>query len=326
MTILGILGGGAWGTALGRCWALAGHPVRLWLRDVDLARTIMHRGENPRYLPGLALGENVTASADLDSLAQVDVLVVAVPTQSLRTTLTLLKEALPDVPVILCAKGIEQGSGVFPVDIARSVLPHHKIALLSGPSFASDVARFLPTAVTLASEEGSLANDLAHTLSTPTLRMYYSHDVLGVSIGGALKNVLAIACGLVSGRGLGESARAALLARGFAEMQRFAAHTGARPETLMGLSGLGDVVLTASSLQSRNFAFGHALGRGLSVEEAHRGLLVEGLMTARALVSLAQDAGLDLPVAEAIHAISHGSITIDEALNRLMGRPLRAES
>jgi len=234
--------------------------------------------------------------------------------------------ALPArAPLVVCAKGIERGTGLFPSDVAREIRPGSPVAALSGPSFADDVARGLPTAVTLACAEAAIAGALAEALSGPSFRLYRGTDIRGVEIGGAAKNVLAIACGAVVGRGLGESAKAALTARGFAELMRFARACGGRPETLMGLSGLGDLVLTCSSAHSRNFAFGQRLGEGLSVAEAAGGKLVEGAATASALMTLARAKNVDMPIAEAVEAVIAGSIGIDAAIEALMSRPLRAE-
>jgi glycerol-3-phosphate dehydrogenase (NAD(P)+) len=249
-----------------------------------------------------------------------------VPAQSMRGTVEALSPCLaPDVPIVICAKGIERGSGLFLSDIVMALRPDGPVAVLSGPSFASDVARGLPTAVTLACRDGERASELAAALSGTSFRVYHGTDVRGVEIGGAAKNVLAIACGIVEGRGLGESAKAALTARGFAELLRFARAHGGQPETLMGLSGLGDVVLSCGSAQSRNFAFGERLGRGVPVAQASGGRLVEGAFTAVALIHLARAAHVDMPVAEAVAAVVEGTSGIDDAVGALMSRPLKAE-
>jgi glycerol-3-phosphate dehydrogenase (NAD(P)+) len=251
---------------------------------------------------------------------------VVVPAQALRGTLEELAPALrADAALVICAKGIERGSGLFLSDVVAGLRPAEPVAVLSGPSFAADVARGLPTAVTLACRDGALAAELSASLSGPTFRVYHGTDARGVEIGGAAKNVLAIACGIVQGRGLGESAKAALTARGFAELMRFARAYGGQAQTLMGLSGLGDLVLTSSSAQSRNFAFGEGLGRGVPIADAYAGKLVEGAFTADALVALARAKQVDMPVAEAVTAVLAGDLTIDAAVETLMKRPLRAE-
>lgn len=321
-----VLGGGAWGTALANAAAAASREVVLWMRDRDLCARMARIRENERYLPGVPLRDGVTPVSDPKELAGATAVLAVVPAQSLRETLAALAGALPGAaPLVLCAKGIERGSGLFLTDVARALRPQAPVAVLSGPSFAEDVARGLPTAVTLAAEDPGLAERLAALLSGPTFRVYHGGDVRGVEIGGAAKNVLAIACGAVIGRGLGESARAALIARGFAELLRFARAYGGRPETLMGLSGLGDLVLTCGSAQSRNFAFGERLGRGLPAAEAAGGKLAEGAHTASVLVDLARRAGVEMPVSEAVDALVAGRTTLDETIAGLMGRPLKPE-
>ena len=323
-----VLGGGAWGTALANAAASAGHdPVVLWMRDAGAAAALASARENARYLPGIPLDPRVRPTADAAALAGAATVLAVLPTQALRNALEPLASALaPEATVVLCAKGIERGSGLFPSAVAAGVLGAGRgLAVLSGPSFAADVARGLPTAVTLAAPDAALARRLAESLSGPALRLYHTTDRLGVEVGGAGKNVLAIACGAVHCAGLGESARAALVARGFAELARLARALGARPETLMGLSGLGDLVLTAAPGQSRNFAFGERLGRGVPVAEAAGGKLVEGALTAGALVALARSHAVEMPVSEAVAAVVAGSIGVAEAVEGLMRRPLRGE-
>jgi glycerol-3-phosphate dehydrogenase (NAD(P)+) len=323
---IAVVGGGAWGTALANSAALAGREVCFWMRDPDRARSLREARENARYLPGVRLHERVRPSADLADLADADAALLVVPAQTVRAATQAIAGALPaGAPLVVCAKGIERGTGLFPSDVAREIRPGSPIAALSGPSFADDVARGLPTAVTLACAEAATAGALAEALSGPSFRLYRGTDIRGVEIGGAAKNVLAIACGAVVGRGLGESAKAALTARGFAELMRFARACGGRPETLMGLSGLGDLVLTCGSAHSRNFAFGERLGRGVPVAEAAAGKLAEGASTAAVLVALARAKGVDMPIAEAVEAVIAGSIGIDAAIEALMSRPLRAE-
>jgi glycerol-3-phosphate dehydrogenase (NAD(P)+) len=267
----------------------------------------------------------VSVTAEAKDLAGAGAVLLVVPAQAIRAATAALPPLASGVPLVICAKGIERGSGSFLSDVVAETRPGAAVAVLSGPSFAADVARGLPTAVALSARDGAVAEGLAAALTGPTFRVYHGTDVRGVEIGGAAKNVLAIACGAVSGRGLGESARAALTARGFAELMRFAAACGARPETLMGLSGLGDVVLSCASAQSRNFAFGERLGRGIPAAEAAGGKLVEGAFTAGVLVALARAKGVEMPVAEAVDAILSGHLGIDAAVEALMGRPVKAE-
>ncbi|AWN40824.1 NAD(P)H-dependent glycerol-3-phosphate dehydrogenase [Methylobacterium durans] len=325
---IAVIGGGAWGTALANAAAAAGHPVTLWLRDAEAANRLERSRENARYLPGVPLHAGIRATAEAEALAGAGAVLLVTPAQTMRGVLGRLgPHFAAGAPVVLCAKGIERGSDAFMSAVAAEVLrAGTPVAVLSGPSFAADVARNLPTAVTLAASDGTLAADLARTLSGPTLRLYHTDDVRGVEVGGAGKNVLAIASGIVAGRGLGESARAALIARAFAELMRFARAYGGRPETLMGLSGLGDLVLTASSPQSRNFAFGQRLGEGASPEAAAGGKLAEGAFTAAALVALARARAVEMPVAEAVAAIVSGEASVEGVIARLLARPLKGEA
>jgi glycerol-3-phosphate dehydrogenase (NAD(P)+) len=323
---IAIVGGGAWGTALANAAAAAGRDVILWMRDADAARQIQASRVNARYLPGVRFGERVRVTAATSELRTAAAVLLVVPAQATRASLVTLSADLPgDAPIVVCAKGIERGSGRFLTDIVGELRPQAPVAVLSGPSFADDVARGLPTAVTLACRDEVVAADLAGALSGPSLRVYHGGDVRGVEIGGAAKNVLAIACGIVEGRGLGESAKAALTARGFAELLRFARAYDGRAETLMGLSGLGDLVLTCSSAHSRNFSFGERLGRGVPLAEAGAGKLVEGAATASVLTELARRKSVDMPIAEAVDAIIAGRLTIDQTIEALMSRPLRTE-
>ena len=324
---VGVVGGGAWGTALANAAAAAGRDVTLWMRDGDAAAAAGRTRVNARGLPGVVLHDRVAPSADPAALGGTDACLVAVPAQATRAVLAALRPSIPaGAPLVLCGKGIERGSGAFLGAVAAAAAPEHRAAILSGPGFAGDVARGLPTAVTLAAEDARLARALAASLSGPNLRVYFGTDVRGVEIGGAAKNVLAIAAGAVAGRGLGESAKAALVARGFAELLRFAAAEGARPETLMGLSGLGDLVLTCGSPQSRNFALGVRLGAGASVAEALSGPLAEGAWTAEALVGRARARGVEMPICEAVSDLVAGRLDVAAALDRLMSRPLGPES
>ncbi len=317
-----VLGAGAWGTALANVAARAGHEVALWGRDAAMMAQIARTRENPR-LAGVALEALVTPQADLAKVAQADLLLAVVPAQATRDLAMRLKGVVsPGKPIVLCSKGIERGTGLFMSEALVQALPENPAAVLSGPSFAADVSRGLPTAVTLAAQDEGLAQAIAAALSAPSFRLYHSTDVIGVEIGGAAKNVLAIACGIAAGRGLGASAVAALVARGFAELSRFGRACGARPDTLMGLSGLGDLVLTCGSTQSRNYSFGYAIGRG---ETPGPGKLAEGAFTAAVLVELAGAKGVDMPISQSVDAIVAGRISVDAAVEALLARPSKAE-
>ncbi len=323
---IGVVGAGAWGTALANVAAQAGNSVHLWAREQHLADDILREGINQRYLPGVRLAAQVKPTAKLRDLDGADALLVVTPAQTTRIVVRLLAATLTNpIPLILCAKGIERESGQFLYEVAQSEWPDAPLAVLSGPSFADDVVRGLPTAVTLASEDAALAEKLALQLSSGSFRIYHSTDVRSVEIGGAAKNVFAIACGAVVGRGLGESAKAALMARSFAELMRFANAYGGDPKTLMGLSGLGDMVLTCSTAHSRNFAFGERLGRGASLSEASGGKLTEGVHTASILVRLAKERGVDMPIAATVEAVLEERLSLDEAVDLLMNRPLKRE-
>lgn len=322
---IGVVGAGAYGAALALAASRAGRDVRLWARDAATVEAIRRTRQAPR-LRGIELPEPIRATEALADLAACDALMVAVPTQSLREACTAMAAILPaGLPVISAAKGIEQASGLFPTQIIGAAWPAAPSAILSGPSFAADIGRGLPTAVTLAAADARLAQALAEALSSPAFRIYHSGDPRGVEIGGAAKNVLAIAAGITIGLGFGESARAALVARGFAELRRFGEAHGADPETLMGLSGLGDVVLSCASPQSRNFAFGLALGQGMSPAEAAGGKLAEGAFTAPILARMAQAEGIEMPIAAAVAAVIAGRIGVREAVAALLARPLKAE-
>ncbi|MGJ5009328.1 NAD(P)H-dependent glycerol-3-phosphate dehydrogenase [Bradyrhizobium oligotrophicum] len=319
---ISIIGAGAWGTALAAVAARAGRDVTLYARDADHAARIASARENPR-LPGIPLADSIAVTADLARAARADAVLIVVPAQHLRGAVMHLAPLLrPGTPLIACAKGIEHGTHKFMTEVIAEAAPNAIPAILSGPSFADDVVRGLPTAVTLAARDEPLAAALVQALGSPTFRPYHATDVRGVEIGGAAKNVLAIAAGIVAGRQLGASALAALTTRGFAELVRLGRAYGARSETLTGLSGLGDLILTCAGPQSRNFAAGLALGRG---EPLPAGKLAEGQYTAPVLVELATSRGVEMPVALAVAAILAGSVTIDAAIEALMLRPFKAE-
>jgi len=322
VTTFGVIGAGAWGTALAS--TLAGNgPVMLWAREADVVAAINETRENPVFLPGIPLPAGITATADLTDMAACAIILVVVPAQHLRSVLA--NAAIPAAtPLVLCAKGIEAGSHALMVDVARASAPN-PIAILSGPSFAAEVARGLPCAVTLACSDNALGERLVVAMARPTFRLYQSDDVVGAEIGGAVKNVLAIACGVVEGAGLGLNARAALIARGFAEMTRFGIARGARAETLAGLSGLGDLVLTCSSENSRNFRLGVGLGQGRAIAELLSGPAVaEGAATAPVLVEAARAVGVDMPISEAVAALLAGA-PVRDTISALLARPLKAE-
>lgn len=325
--MIGVLGAGAWGTALAQVIAGADVPVRLWAREADVVAAINADHANPLFLPAIPLSPQVKATGDLAAMAACAPLLLVVPAQNLRAVLERLPLA-PGTPLILCAKGIEAATGLLMSEVVADVAPAHPIAVLSGPSFAADVARGLPTAVTLAAATLAEAEALCALLARPAFRPYAADDIIGAEVGGAVKNVLAIGCGVVIGAGLGESARAALIARGFAEMTRFAVARGGRAETLAGLSGLGDLVLTCGSPQSRNMALGIALGQGQSAAAALAGKasVAEGAATAPVLVREARRLGVEMPIAEAVDDLLAGRVGAADACARLLARPLRRES
>jgi glycerol-3-phosphate dehydrogenase (NAD(P)+) len=317
-----IIGAGAWGTALATVAARAGRDVTLYARDAAHAARIAAARENPR-LPGIKLAATIAVTNDLARAGRADIVLIATPAQHLRGAANALAPHLRDgTPVIACAKGIEHGTHESMTEVIAQAAPRAIAAILSGPSFADDVARGLPTAVTLAAQDDALAGRLVHALGSPTFRPYHTTDVRGVEIGGAAKNVLAIAAGIVVGKELGASALAALTTRGFSELARLGRACGARGETMTGLSGLGDLILTCSSPQSRNFALGLALGRG---EPRPSGKLAEGEFTAPVLIELAASKNVDMPVSAAVAAILSGAVTIDAAIESLLTRPFKAE-
>jgi glycerol-3-phosphate dehydrogenase (NAD(P)+) len=317
-----IIGAGAWGTALAGVAARAGRAVTLYARDPAHVAHIASARENPK-LPGVALAAGIAVTSDLAGAAGADVVLVATPAQHLRGAVTHLASFLRKAtPVVACAKGIERGTHKFMTEVIAQAAPQATPAILSGPSFADDVARGLPTAVTLAAIDEGTASALVQALGSPTFRPYHTTDVRGVEIGGAAKNVLAIAAGIVVGKKLGASAQAALTTRGFSELARLGRACGARTETMAGLSGLGDLILTCSSPQSRNFALGLALGRG---EAPPVGKLAEGESTAPVLIELAASQNVDMPVSKAVAAILSGAMSIDAAIESLLTRPFKAE-
>jgi len=329
MSHVAIIGAGAWGTALAGVCARAGQAVRLWAREPEVVESINRRHENALFLAGVALDRGIEATGDLETAVGGSCAVLLVtPAQHLREVAGNLAPYLPEgAPVALCAKGIERDGGALMSEAAAEAIPRSSLAVLSGPTFAREVANGLPTAVTLAVADSSAGERLVDAIGNPSFRPYLSDDLIGAQIGGAVKNVLAIACGIVHGRGLGENARAALITRGLAEIVRLGIARGARPETLMGLSGLGDLTLTCNSLQSRNMSLGSALGEGRRLDDilGERRSVAEGVWSAGAVRLLADRAGVDMPIATAVDEILHHGATVDDMIADLLSRPFRSE-
>lgn len=328
MQSIAVIGAGAWGTALAQTAAAAGRDVTLWAREADVCEAINARRENEVFLKGVRLHDRIRATQTLSEAAACEAALLVTPAQHARKTLEALAPALPEgFPVVLCAKGFEQGSLALMTDVLRETLPKARAAVLSGPSFAIDVAKGLPTAVTLACQDAQLGEQLMAAIGSPGFRPYLSDDLIGAEAGGAVKNVLAIAAGIVEGKGLGKSAHAALIARGFAEMTRLGEALGGRRETLAGLCGLGDLVLTCSSPQSRNMSCGLALGRGEALADimAKRNAVTEGVATAPAVVALAKKLNVDMPLCQAVAAVLAGELSVDGAIEALLARPFKSE-
>ncbi|MFN3608248.1 MAG: NAD(P)H-dependent glycerol-3-phosphate dehydrogenase [Hyphomonas sp.] len=325
----GVIGAGAWGTAIAQMLAREGQTVHLWAREPEVAETINTARENTLFLRGVPLKSQIRATNRLEDLGAADAIFAVAPAQHTRATLGALRASLkPGRPVVLCSKGIELATGEFMTQVLKDELPEAVPAVMSGPSFAIDVAKGLPTAVTLAMEDAALGAELIQAISTPTFRPYLGADLLGAEVGGSVKNVLAISCGIALGKGLGRSAHAALIARGYAEMTRLALSLGAEAETLTGLSGLGDLVLTCSSETSRNMSLGLALGQGERLEDilGARNAVTEGVATAPVLRRLARARGIEMPICEAVAAVIEGEIGVDEAITALLMRPVKAEA
>jgi len=323
---LGIIGGGAWGTALAQVASAGDRETLLWALEPEVVEAINSGHENRAFLAGVPLNPAIRATSDISDLDQCDAWLVVTPAQHMRAVLERAADC--DKPLVLCAKGIEERSGELLHRVAKHVCPKAHVAVLSGPTFAHEVAKGLPTAVTLAAEDAGLAERLRERIKQPTFRIYVSDDLAGAEIGGAVKNVLAIACGVVEGKGLGQNARAALIGRGFAEMTRFGLAFGAKRETLAGLSGLGDLVLTCSSTSSRNYSLGVGIGQGRSASElmSNRMTVAEGAFTAPVLARLAKDKGIEMPIVDAVDALIAGRADVDEVLGALLSRPARSEA
>lgn len=331
MQAIGIIGAGAWGTALAHSLAVAGRSVTLWAREPEVVQSINDRRENIMYLPGITLHENIMATDSLTcAAANADIVLIVTPAQHVRATLESLKAELAGgKPFVICSKGIELETGHLMSEVAKAVVPTAPCAIMTGPTFAGEIARGLPSAVTIAIADKDKGNAIVEAVSNRNLRAYLTDDVLGAQIGGAVKNVIAIACGVIYGRKMGESARAALVTRGLAEMGRLASAMGAKKETLMGMCGVGDLILTCSSTQSRNFSLGVALGEGKKLKDVvdTRGNHVtEGIHTARALSVLARRNAVDMPISASVDACLSEGAGIEETIKRMLDRPLRPES
>lgn len=325
---IGVIGAGAWGTALAQTARLAGREVALWAREAEVADEINSAHRNSIFLPGVPLDAALVATGNLAEIAERDAILMVPPAQHVRATAQALAPLLvPGTPVVVCAKGLEQETGKLMGEVLAETLPNATLAVLSGPSFAADVARGLPAALTLATASPELGQELAEAIGYRNFRLYWSDDTIGVQLGGAIKNVLAIAAGVVDGKALGASAHAALVTRGFAEMRRLGTALGARPETLAGLSGLGDLLLTCGSPLSRNMSLGRALGQGQKLDDilGARRSVAEGVYTAAAVAHVASEHKIDMPIAAAVHAIVTGALDVDIAIETLLARPFRAE-
>ena len=321
---IGVVGGGAWGTALACLARRAGRRTTLWSRDPAVSATIARDRANPVYLPGATLDAGIEAAADLSALDACDAILLVCPAQAVRLVAARL---VGGAPIVICAKGIEAATGLLMPEVLAEVMPNRPFAMLSGPSFAEEAVQGLPTAVSIATSDPSLGRDLAAALAAGMFRPYWTDDVTGVSLGGAIKNVLAIAAGIVEGRGLGHNAAAALVTRGFAEMARLGNAMGARVETLTGLAGLGDLVLTCHGPLSRNRSLGVALGKGMTLQAYMEGRrqVVEGAPTAPAVLARARKLGIEMPICAAVDAILHRGADLDDAIRALLARPLRRE-
>ena len=327
MTKIGVIGAGAWGTALAQSLANSGRNVAMWAREEEVVHSINNNHENSLYLKNVRLNEMITATTEANDLNDCDVFLVSTPAQHVRATLEAMQDTLANKPFILCAKGIEIESGDLLADVAKQVIPKAKVGILSGPTFASEIARGLPCAVTIAIEDKKIGAEVIEALGSRTLRTYLTDDLTGAQIGGAVKNVIAIASGVVQGRGMGESARCALVTRGLTEMARLGKALGAQRSTLMGMCGIGDLFLTSSSMQSRNFSLGVALGEGKTLEEVlgDRISVTEGVHTSKALRLMARSNAVDMPISRAVHEFIHEGASIDDIIEKVLDRPLRPE-
>ena len=328
MNKIGVIGAGAWGTALAQSMANSGKNVMMWAREEEVVTSINERHENSLYLPKIRLNEMMKATGDFDDIKDCDIYLLTTPAQHIRKTLEAMKDILSDgKPYLICSKGIELESGKLLSEVAEETLPGSNYGFLSGPTFASEIAKGLPCAVTIAFPKKKIGQDLVNQIGSRTLRTYLTDDLIGTQIGGAVKNVIAIACGVIHGRKMGESARCALITRGLTEMGRLAYALGAKKETLMGMCGVGDLVLTCSSMQSRNYSLGVALGEGKTLEEilGDRIAVTEGVHTAKALKVIAQSNAVDMPISNAVDEFLTQGADLVSIIERVLDRPLRQE-
>jgi len=328
MKKIGVIGAGAWGTALAQSLANSGRDVLMWARENEVVESINNHHENTMYLKDVRLNEMIKATHNMEDISHCDLFLISTPAQHVRATLETMKNALAGKPFVICAKGIEIKTGDMMSEVAEQVIPDCKVGILSGPTFASEIARGLPCAVTLAMKDKALGEEIVNHMGSRTLRTYLTNDVTGAQVGGAVKNVIAIASGVVIGRKMGESARCALVTRGLTEMGRLASALGAKKSTLMGMCGVGDTMLTCSSMQSRNFSLGFALGEGKTLEEVlgERIAVTEGVHTAKALRVMSENNAVDMPISRAVNDFLNEGIAIDEIIEKLLDRPLRSES
>lgn len=325
---IAIIGSGAWGTALAQSLANSDKNVMMWALENEVAESINNNHENTMYLKDVALNKDIKATTNLDDINNCDVYLITTPAQHVRKTLESMKEILTGKPFVICSKGIEIETGQFLSDVAAEITPDAQVGILTGPTFASEVARGLPCAVTLAMQDKNIGENIVSIIGSRTLRTYLTDDVVGAQIGGAIKNVIAVASGVVQGRGMGESARCALMTRGLAEMSRLAKAMGAKKSTLMGMCGVGDLMLTASSMQSRNFSLGFELGQGKTLEEilGDRIAVTEGVHTAKALRVMSQNNAVDMPISKAVNEFLNEGAKIEDIVEKLLDRPLRKEN
>ena len=328
MKTIGVIGAGAWGTALAQILASNGKDVTIWAREPDVVKAIDQNKENPNFLPGILLSKNLKATESLRVVTRRDIVLIVTPAQHVRTTLESIKNDVSEKqPIVICAKGIELGTGMLLSQVAEEIIQNSTIAILSGPTFADEVARGLPSAVTVAVKDKEIGKQLQEALGVSRFRPYITEDIIGAQLGGAIKNVIAIACGIVAGRKMGDSARAALLTRGIAEIARLGVAMGASKETLLGMCGIGDLMLTCSSMKSRNYSLGVALGEGKTLEEilGTRKAVTEGVHTAKATLELAKKNAVDMPISEAVNKCLNEGVPIDEAIEEMLNRPFKYE-
>ncbi len=329
MQKIGVIGAGAWGTALAQTLATAGRDVMIWAREPDVVKSINESHENKIFLPGIPLHKKIKASDSLTTVSDADALLISSPAQYVRSTLQSLKAELADGrPFIICAKGIELETGFLMSQVAEDVIPKAACTVLTGPTFAIEIAQGLPSAVTIAGSDKDVTQQVADGINTRTLRTYISDDVMGAQVGGAVKNVIAIACGVITGRKMGDSARAALVTRGLAEIARLASAMGAKKETLMGMCGVGDLILTCSSVTSRNFSLGVAIGEGRKLEDilSNRKSVTEGVSTAKALMTMAKNLAVEMPISKAVYDCLNEGVGIDDAIMQMLDRPTKMEN